>query len=585
MNTRLLPGARLLTAWRSWTSERGLSANAVERARDDGARPGRQRVAFAIVALALLPVLLVMSRDFGVTWDEANRQANGERIWALYHGIPQAEKGYLYGGLFDVSAVALQHVLPLDKYLVRHLLNAFVGWLGIVGCGALAWRVAGPAVGSLAMLILALMPPYTGHAMNNPKDVPFAAAATWALVAIAALPRERPYLQLRHVIALGACIGLALAIRPGGLLFVAYASLWVLTSLVASRERSVRHIALAGLGLIGTTVIAALVAMPVWPFLWKHPGIGMFEALEGVSHHEWRGTVLFNGRDIRSTAMPWSYVPVWLFWTTPPVVIVGAALSLIPLMSSALQRLPQAFAVARADSCRPAAGESRALVAGLWFAVIFPVVYVVARHSTLYDGVRHLLFIVPPLVVLAAVGWISAIAATAGLWRAAVALLLMAGLAEPLVFQVQNHPNQVAYFQPLVGGPRAAYMRFEMDYWGNCLYEAVKQTADVARAASAPITISGRREHQLRLNAARVHDVVISGSNDRSHELEVVLLRGTRRELRAFSRRSDILWYVTMSDGAALCAVTQGPQFQRLRDRLAQRDALSALSIHRETTP
>ncbi len=584
MNTRLLRGARLLPAWRSWTSERGLSPDAVERTRDGGARRNRQRVAFAILALALLPVLLVMSRDFGVTWDEATRQANGERIWALYHGIPQAEKGYLYGGLFDVSAVALQHVLTLDKYLVRHFLNAFVGWLGIVGCGALAWRVAGPAVGSLAMLILALMPPYAGHAMNNPKDVPFAAAAMWALVAIAALPRERPYLPLRHVIALGACIGLALAIRPGGLLFVAYASLWVLTSLVASRETSVRHIALAGLGLIGATVIAALVAMPVWPFLWERPVIGMFKALEGVSHHEWRGTVLFNGRDIRSTAVPWTYVPVWLFWTTPPVVIAGAALSLIPMVSSTLQRLHQAFAVARADG-HPAAGESRALVAGLWFAVIFPVAYVVARHSTLYDGVRHLLFIVPPLVALAAVGWVSAIAATAGVWRAAVALLLMAGLAEPLVFQVQNHPNQVAYFQPLVGGPRAAYMRFEMDYWGNCLFEAVKQTADVGRAASAPVTISGRRERELRLNAARVHGVVVSGRNDSAHELEVVLLRGTRKELKAFLRRSDILWHVTMSDGAALCTVTQGPQFQRLRDRLEQRGALSALSAHGATTP
>ena len=161
----------------------------------------------------------------------------------------------------------------------------------------------------------------------------------------------------------------------------------------------------------------------------------------------------------------------------------------------------------------------------------------------------------------------------------------MAGLAEPLVFQVQNHPNQVAYFQPLVGGPRAAYMRFEMDYWGNCLFEAVKQTADVGRAASAPVTISGRRERELRLNAARVHGVVVSGRNDRLISLKWYSLRGTRRELRAFSRRSDILWSVTMSDGAALCAVTQGPQFQRLRDRLAQRGALSALSVHGETTP
>ena len=267
-------------------------------------------------------------------------------------------------------------------------------------------------------------------------------------------------------------------------------------------------------------------------------------------------------------------------------MIAGAALSLIPMASLTLQRLHQAFAVARADGRRPAAGESRALVAGLWFAVIFPVVYVVARHSTLYDGVRHLLFIVPPLVVLAAVGWVSAIAATAGAWRAAVALLLMAGLAEPLVFQVQNHPNQVAYFQPLVGGPRAAYMRFEMDYWGNCLFEAVKQTADVARRGE-------RARHNLRTSRAPVEAerrTLYTTSSSRAATTALMSWKSYSfeargDELRAFSRRSDILWYVTMSDGAALCAVTQGPQFQRLRDRLEQQGALSALSVHTETTP
>ena len=41
---------------------------------------------------------------------------------------------------------------------------------------------------------------------------------------------------------------------------------------------------------------------------------------------------------------------------------------------------------------------------GLLAAALFPVAYVIAMQSTLYDGVRHLLFIVPPIAALAARG-------------------------------------------------------------------------------------------------------------------------------------------------------------------------------------
>jgi hypothetical protein len=516
------------------------------------------RIAVAFGAL-LLPLLLWLSRDFGVTWDEIHRQANGERIWLLYQGIvsaPATPAEHLYGGLFDVTAVGLQRVVPLNLYDVRHLLNATFGWLGIVCCGLLVGRVAGARAAVVAVASLALFPPYVGHAMNNPKDLPFAALATAVLAVIATLPRQFPYLPIKHVLWLGLTIGLCLAVRPGGLLFIGYVGLWVLSAILVNRDFDARRLALTALALAAVLAIAVIVPMPVWPYLWERPFIGVFEAAEGVSHYEWNGTVLFQGRDVSSRAVPWTYVPVWLIWTTPPVVLVGALLSLRAL----------------AD-----AGWHRRATLGLWFGVIFPIVYVIVRQSTLYDGIRHLLFIVPPLVALAALGWDGLLHATTGRARAVAALVLAVGLTEPLIFQLRNHPNQASYFQPLVGGPAAAAGRFELDYWGNCLFQVVRQAGGLARATGTPVLVSGRLDRQLALNASRVPEVAVTQPARGVHELEVYLLRGRRAALREFSLREDVLWRVTTADGTPLCAVVPGPRYEALREALARRGALHLL--------
>jgi hypothetical protein len=514
--------------------------------------PDPWRIAALAVAVLLLPLLLRMSRDFGVTWDEIHRQANGERIWLLYQGIvkePATPAEHLYGGLFDVIAVGLQRLLPLDLYDVRHLLNAAFGWLGIVFCGLLIVSVGGWRAATLGMILLALVPPYIAHAMNNPKDLPFATMATAVLVVLARLPRRFPYLPAKHAIALGVAIGLCLAVRPGGLLFVGYAGLWILSAVIANRDAGVRRLAKTAAIFAGRVGLAFLLPMPVWPYLWKRPIIGVFEAAEGVAHYEWTGTVLFQGNDVPAGALPWTYAPVWLLWTTPPVVLVGALLSLAEL----------------ARASRP-----RAAIAGLWFAVIFPVAYVIARHATLYDGLRHLLFVVPPLVALAAIGWESALRASPARIRMAVALVLAVGLAEPLVFQLRNHPNQGVYFQPMVGGPAAVATRFELDYWGNCLFQAMREAGEIGRAVGMPVTIWGRQDRLLLLNAPRVPAVAVTLPNRGLHEIEIYLLRGKRADLRAFSARDDVLWRVTTRDGAPLCAVVRGPQYGRLAAALAR---------------
>ena len=511
------------------------------------------RVAPGSLLALLLPLMVLLSPDYGVTWDERPRQAYGERVWEFYEGRVQLDRfqtdrtgGHLYGALFDLTAVALEKVIPLDRYVVRHALNAVFGWLGIVGCYALATRLGGPFAGLLALVLLAVTPRYWGDAMNNPKDLPFATCATAALVVMAGIPARYPFLTIGRALALGSSIGLALSVRPGGLLFVAYAGVVVAVQVARSADRAPRHLLVTAGLFVLAAVVATTVPLPFWPWLQQRPYVGLVEALAGVSNFGWRGTTTFEGADVFATQLPWTYVPTWLLYTTPIVTLVGVLLAGVALV--------------RPSSYRVGAW-------GLVAAVLFPVVYVIAKQSTLYDGVRHLLFIVPPIAALAALGWRAAFEAPPAA-RLFVAAALMTGLAEPIGFSIRNHPNQAVYFNPLLGGPRHAVGRFELDYWGNCIYQAQRHVAAMAIRAGMPITVSGARWRIMMLNRGRIPQLVVTRPEAGRHHLEVVLLRGSREQVRTQSQRSDLVDRIETADGAVLCTIAPGPGYAELAARL-----------------
>ncbi len=432
-------------------------------------------VAPVLLLALLLPLMVLLSPDYGVTWDERPRQAYGEKVWQFYEGRVQPDRfrtdgtgGHLYGALFDLTAVALEKVIPLDRYVVRHALNAVFGWLGIVGCYALATRLGGPSAGLLAMVLLAVTPRYWADAMNNPKDLPFATYATAALVVMAGIPARYPFLTLGRALALGVSIGLALSVRPGGLLFVAYAGVVVAVQVARSADRAPRHLLVTSGLFVLAAVVATTVPLPFWPWLQQRPYVGLVEALAGVSNFGWRGIMTFEGADVSATQLSWTYVPTWLLYTTPIVTLVGVLLAGVALV-------------------RPS--PYRVGAWGLLAAALFPVAYVIAKQSTLYDGIRHLLFIVP-LIAALALGWRAALESRRPAMRLVAILALVAGVAEPIGFSIRNHPNQAVYLNPLLGGPRGAVGRFELDYWGNCLYQA-QRVAAMAIRAGMPITVSG----------------------------------------------------------------------------------------------
>jgi hypothetical protein len=90
---------------------------------------------------------------------------------------------------------------------------------------------------------------------------------------------------------------------------------------------------------------------------------------------------------------------------------------------------------------------------------------------------RHFLFVLPPLAVLAAWGVSSLwdVVAVPRAVRVGVAVACAAGMAWVVGDMVSLHPYQSVYFNRLLaGGLRGAAGRFETDYWGASYREAAE---------------------------------------------------------------------------------------------------------------
>jgi hypothetical protein len=500
--------------------------------------------------------MVLASGDFGATWDERARHLYGQHIWEFYLGLRSRstfieDGGHLYGGVFDVVCVAFERWLPVDRYVLRHAINAVVGWIGVVYCGRLAARLFGTWSGVLAMVMLAASPRYFADSMNNPKDLPLAAATVAALYYFSTVSSTWPYLSRATAIKIVVALALALNIRPGALLYLTYFGL--LVTVFAIAERHEHH--LSWRQLADTAVRVALVAVAVlllgtlfWPWAQGAPLTRPIQALLNVANYGgYDGGVLFNGHDYEPDRLPRYYAPVFILISTPPVVIAGAILSMF---------------VSRGRGWTLSRN-------GLWLVAVFPVVLAIFMGSTLYDGVRHFLFISPVLVVLAASGWTGWLSGRPRSWlRSAAIVLLAAGVVHAIAATVRFHPHQTVYFNELVGGPRGAVAKFDLDYWGNCVLDAVTWSAQTARLSGRPIIISGYPPHLVDDNAERFPQLIFVPPNVRKYSLTVRLNRGTAKDVTALTNDVRALYRVRTADGAVLCVVMPGPAFAELQPYL-----------------
>src|SRR5258708_23441815 len=108
------------------------------------------------------------------------------------------------------------------------------------------------------------------------------------------------------------------------------------------------------------------------------------------------------------------------------------------------------------------------------YAVVLPLGFLILQRATMYDGIRHVLFVIPMLAVVAGLGWRALLPF---LNRAPVAAAVMAGayLGSIVATLAMLHPLEYVAMNALAGGTRGAYENFELDYWSAAASEALRR--------------------------------------------------------------------------------------------------------------
>jgi hypothetical protein len=322
-------------------------------------------------------------------------------------------------------------------------------------------HLAGAPGGFSSVLALALTPPFYGHCFNNPKDVPFAALFALALSAIIDGSEGAPRLKWRSVLWTGLAIGLAAGVRVAGIVLFGLAlvawmgTLWLTATDEEERRRgrTLARMAVAWLVVVGLgwTVMIAL-----WPWAQLDPFRNPGRALRAFSRFWETMIVFYDGRYLPSGEVSRFYLPTWFALTLPELYLVAG-----------LMALRVSFDLFRARPLPRATRVRLFQAAGLAGAGGLPVAWAVAMHTPLYDGLRHFLFVMPILAVLAGISVVAYLRRHGRSVEGRVAGAALGALClVTLIDMARLHPYQAVYFNRLVaGGLRRAVGRYETDYW------------------------------------------------------------------------------------------------------------------------
>lgn len=450
---------------------------------------------FAVSAVSLA-LLFLGAVSTGVSWNEPEHQE--ERLKNFFEfglhvtneqvvdGKPDlSEPVSVYGPVFDLMGHAAAVVLgselwgapslSIEGIQHRHLLMALTGLLTALLVG-LAVRIESGHLNATLFAIAATLsfPMWLGHSMFNPKDLPVAFGYTSVTVGLLLLyssstpgsgRQAKLAKMLLGILVVTAGLVVGVGTRPGmlpiyALSILVFIAILLFLPLLPQKRGEVGVPSRISLRLILGVTAPLLLA---WAILWGiYPAIfSSFElVVRGVTDSgkfPWPGTVFFLGQHFSMPPPSW-YVPFWFLVQVPVYLLLMATFT--SLAQLALGRYLAGRPVSSAGAGRPS------VMAFLLFLVQFTAVpvYAILSDSSLYGGIRHLLFIVPAFIALVTLSlYRTSLQSRAS--RSVNWALAVVGLVATTANNIALHPYQYVSYNAVASAVIQIDNNMPVDYW------------------------------------------------------------------------------------------------------------------------
>ena len=415
---------------------------------------------FFIASAFYLILMIFLSRDAGISCDDMLHYDHSVAVYNYFASqgrdrsaleTPVTNLKY-YGQSYDnVVTLLIKWFGIEDVYRFRHLMSSLAGWLAVFITALFGVWISGYRTGLLVLLLFAVSPTFTGHSLNNLKDIPFALSYIAGIFFILKLLKDDFKMSWKNILPVIISTGFAVSIRPVGILLICYIFLfWFVIRLQSHfREKSYRfrdHI-IEFPALILISGAGFFLGILLWPYALQNPVKNVLQSYHFMAHFPGTFRQIFEGKNEWSDFMPWYYIPKSMGITIPLIVLAGSTFFLIFIR-------------------RAVRSEKFLIYLIIVFTILFPMIFVIIQRSNLYSSWRQFLFLYPSVILIAASGFGYLTDALPGKYlKWSISALLLLLCLHPVRYMVKNHPYEYMYYNQITGGLKGAYGDYETDYY------------------------------------------------------------------------------------------------------------------------
>ena len=292
-----------------------------------------------LIFTLFLAVGLIVYKDYGFNIDEKFHRSNGF-YWLNYiaeyfnfeslsylsqekldniTGFTLSPVDYYnkYGIVFDVPAAVIELIFkiesPIDYYRARHLFVFFYFYIGLIFFyKILINRFKKNGTALLGVILLFITPRLLGDSFQNSKDIVF---LTFVIIGSYYYFKTSDNFSKKNIILFALFSAVATSVRMFGVFFpISFIVFWFLSISKNSNLSSKKNYFLYIFAYIFFLIL-------VWPLLWENT-IENFLSYFKILDHYFNAKVLFLNDYYYSNFLPYFYLPVWIFVSTPVLHLI-----------------------------------------------------------------------------------------------------------------------------------------------------------------------------------------------------------------------------------------------------------------------
>ena len=428
-----------------------------------------------IVFCILILYLIYCSLNIGIHWDELNIMQFGEdRLKYLFSLGSNTDylnqwNSRFYPGAYSTIAMFITKMFPIRYEIeILHIVNMSFGVSALFGLSKIAKELFNDKVSKITFLICFLNPHFFNHMIMNERDLIVAFCNIWATYLILRYLKNQNIYQKRnkYIIFAGLTVGLGLGVRVvflGTLLPIVFLSLIDILFLkkIINKNFSLKKFLFDCLKII---IIAYFFMIAFWPHTHENIFILPFKfVFESFSTSQIGAPLgLLNGEFYFTKQTPKSYIFVNLINKLPEFILFAYIIFIFILFN-------------RKNFFATKFKSFYYKIFIITLIIIFPNLVLFINPYSIYDGIRHFLYIIPYISIIPAL----IIYYLYSSLNNQLNKILLISILSMFLFFLFNFlsltPYHYTYLNTFSGKFINADKKFENDYWGISLRELINQ--------------------------------------------------------------------------------------------------------------